>query len=114
MDNSRNHEPFPVLPETGEYYVLGFLVRNRGDRFTSSEIAGHADINEASAIEAIHELLEKDLVEHDQGDYHVDPDRTEDVKFRLESVDVAKRLHETAPDDDMYAVTDWKEELNSS
>ncbi|WP_080509899.1 helix-turn-helix domain-containing protein [Halorubrum saccharovorum] len=114
MDNSRNYEPFPVLPETDEYDVLGFLVRNRGNRFTPSEIARHADVNEASAIEALHELLEKDLVEHDQGDYHVDSDRAEDVKFRLESVDAAKRLHETAPDDDMYAVTDWEEELNSS
>ena len=114
MDNSRNHEPFPVLPETDEYDVLGFLVRNRGDRFTASEIARHAEVNETSAIEALHELLEKNLVEHDQEDYYVNSDRAEDIKFRLESVDAAKRLHEGAPDNDMYAVTDWEEELNSS
>ena len=65
-------------------------------------------------LKPLHELLEKDLVEHDQGDYYVDSDRAEDIKFRLEWVDAAKRLHETAPDDDMYAVTDWVEELNSS
>ena len=113
MDDSRNHEPFPVLPETDEYEVLSFLVRNRGERFTPSEIAVHADVNEASAPETLHDLLEKNLVEHNQGDYYVNSDRTEEVKFRLESVDAAERLHEAAPDDDIYAVTDWEEELNS-
>jgi len=114
MDNSRNHGPFPVLPETDEYEVLSFLVRNQGERFTPSEIVVHADVSEASASETLHGLLEKNLVEHDQGDYYVSSDRAEDIKSRLESVDAAERLHETAPDDDIYAVTDWEEELNSS
>ncbi|QGN07943.1 MarR family transcriptional regulator [Halorhabdus sp. CBA1104] len=114
MDDSRDHETFPVLPKTDEYEVLSFLVRNRGERFTLSEIAVHADVNEASAPETLHDLLEKNLVEHDQDDYYVDSDRAEDIKSRLKSVDAAKRLHETAPDDDIYAVTDWEEELNSS
>jgi DNA-binding IclR family transcriptional regulator len=114
MDDSRNHEPFPVLPGTDEYEVLSFLVRNRGERFTSSEIAVHADVTEASAPETLHNLLEKNLVEYDQKSYYVDSERAEDIKSRLESVDAAERLHEITPDDDIYAVTDWEEELNSS
>lgn len=113
MDDSRDQEPFPVLPDTDEYEVLSFLVRNRGERFTSSEIAVHADVKEASATETLYDLLEKNLVEHDQGDYYVNSDRAEDIKSRLESVDAAERLHEITPDDDIYAVTDWEEELNS-
>jgi len=102
-----------VLPETDEYEALSFLVRNRGERFTPSEIAFHAEISEASAPETLHGLLEKSLVEHDQGGYYVNSDRAEDIKSRLESVDAADRLHETTPDNDVYAVTDWEEELNS-
>ncbi len=114
MDDSRGHEPFPVLPDTDEYETLSFLVRNQGERFTPSGIAVHADVSEASAPETLHNLLEKNLVEHEQGDYYVNSDRAEDIKSRLESVDAAKRLHKTAPDDDMYAVTDWVKKLNSS
>lgn len=114
MDNSRDRETFPVLPKTDEYEALSFLVRNRGERFTPSEIAVHADVTEASAPETLHDLLEKNLVEYDQEDYYVDSERAEDIKSRLESVDAAERLHETAPDDDIYATTDWEEDLNSS
>ncbi len=110
MDDSRNHEPFPVLPETNEYEVLSFLVRNRGERFTSTEIAVHTDVTEANAPETLHNLLGKNLVEYDQEDYYVDSERTEDIKSRLESVDAAERLHETTPDNDVYAVTDWEEQ----
>jgi Mn-dependent DtxR family transcriptional regulator len=110
MDDFRDHEPFPVIPETDEYEALSFLVRNRGERFTPSEIALHANVSEASAPETLHDLLEKNLVEHDQGGYYVSSDRAEDIKSRLESVDAAERLHETTPDNDVYAVIDWEEQ----
>jgi len=113
MDDFRNQDPFPVLPETDEYEAISFLVRNQGMRFTPSEIASHADVSETITSETLHSLLEKNLVEHDQGGYYVNSDRAEDIKSRLESVDAADRLHETTPDNDVYAVTDWEEELNS-
>lgn len=113
VDELRNGDPFPVKPETNEYEALSFLVRNREYGFRPSEIAEQTDINETSASKTMARLFEKGLVKRAEGLYYVDPDRAGELKQRLDSLDAAVRLFETAPDDDAYAESDWAETLPS-
>lgn len=113
MGDSQDSDPFLVTPETDEYDALGFLVRNRGVRYSPFEIASRTDISEANASKTLTHLSEEELVEHDKGTYYVDPDRAEHLKNRLESVDAAVRLFEAAPDDDAYAEPGWEDHVPS-
>ncbi|MCD2204007.1 MarR family transcriptional regulator [Halobacterium sp. KA-6] len=101
-----------VIPDTDEYYALGFLVRNRGERFTPPEIAASTDMSEADAADTMTTLSEDDLVERSQGAYYVPVDLGEDLQRQLESVDAAAKLHDNAPDD-AYAVEVWEEKVDS-
>ncbi|QLH82102.1 MarR family transcriptional regulator [Halosimplex pelagicum] len=111
-ENDSSH-PYPVLPGTDEYKVLSFLVRNRGDRFSLAEIASAIDSSETEATSTIEILAEDQLIERSQDTYFVDSECGQYLQRRLESVDTAKRLHDTTPDDDMYAREDWERELSS-
>lgn len=113
MSDSKNPDLFPVIPGIDEYEVLSFLVRNREDEFSPSEIAVHIGTNKASASTTLTRLFEKGLIECSQGVYYVDLDRAEYLQNRLESVDAAEHLHNTTPDDDIYSTSDWEEELDS-
>ncbi|CAP15260.1 HTH domain protein (plasmid) [Halobacterium salinarum R1] len=112
MDDPRDDTPYVVIPDTDEYYALGFLVPNRGEQFTPSEIAASTDMSEADAADTMTTLFEDDLVERSQGTYYVPVDRAEELQRRLESVDAAAKVHENAPDD-AYAVEGWEEEVDS-
>lgn len=109
----RNGDPFPVKPETNEYDALSFLVRNREYGFTPAEIADRTEINSASASKTMARLFEKGLVERSEGIYYVEPDSADDLKQRLDSIDAAVRLHDTAPDDDAYADAGWEDNVPS-
>lgn len=113
VDELRDGEPFPVKPETNEYKALSFLVGHREYGFTPKEIADRTTVSEASVSKTMARLFEKGLVERTRGMYYVDPDRAEDLKRRLDSIDAAARLHEITPDDDVYAETGWEEEVSS-
>lgn len=112
MGESRDNGSFPVIPETDEYDTLSFLVRNRGKKFDPSEITAYTTISKASASKTLTRLFEKGLVKRTQGTYYVELDRAEDLKHRLESVDAAKLLHDTVPDDDPYTADDWEDKLD--
>ncbi|CQH65369.1 HTH domain protein (plasmid) [Halobacterium hubeiense] len=112
MGDSNDENPYVVIPDTDEYYALGFLVRNRGEQFTLPEIAASTDMSEADAADTMTTLFEDDLVERSQGAYYVPVDRAEDLQRRLESVDAAAKLHDAAPDD-AYAVEGWEEQVDS-
>jgi len=112
MSDSKRHTPFPVIPGTDEYEALSFLVSNRGDEFAPSEIAAQMDISETIASTALTHLFEKEIIECSQGTYYVDLDDAKELQYRLESIDATERLHDAAPNDDIYAVTDWEEKLN--
>lgn len=113
VDELQDGEPFPVKPGTNEYTALSFLVSNREYGFTPKEIADRTAVTETSASKTMVRLFEKGLVERTHGTYYVDPDRTEELKHRLDSIDAAVRLHETAPDDDAYAAAGWEEHVSS-
>lgn len=113
VDELQDSEPFPIKPDTNEYAALSFLVSNRDYGFTPTEIADRTDVSEASASKTMTRLFEKGLVERSQGVYYVDPDRADDLQRRLDSIDAAARLHETAPDDDVYTDPGWEDELPS-
>lgn len=113
IDELRNNDPFPVKPDTNEYEALSFLVSNREYGFTPTEIADRTPISEASVSKTMTRLFEKGLVERSQGVYYVDPDRADDLTQRLDSIDAAARLHETAPDDDVYAESGWEDHVSS-
>ena len=112
VDDLRSGEPFPVTPGTKDYDALSFLVRNRDYGFTPAEIADRTDVAETSASKTMARLFEKGLVEPIQGVYFVDPDRAADLQRRLESIDAAARLHESAPDD-AYAEPGWEDQVPS-
>jgi hypothetical protein len=57
-------------------------------------------------------LFEKGLVERAQGTYYVEPERTDELKRRLDSLDATARLFEKAPDD-AYAEPGWEDEVPS-
>ncbi|MDL0118567.1 hypothetical protein PNQ29_10040 [Halobacterium salinarum] len=76
------------------------------------EIAAGTDITEADAADTMTTLSEDDLVERSQGAYYVPVNRAEDLQRRLESVDAAAQVHDTAPDD-AYAVDGWEEQVDS-
>jgi hypothetical protein len=109
IDELRNGDPFPVKPETNEYEALSFLVRNRDYGFRPSEIAEQTTISKASASKIMARLFEKGLVERSEGLYYIDPDCAGELKQRLDSLDAAVRLFETAPDDDAYTGPGWEE-----
>lgn len=109
----RNGDPFPVKPETNEYEALSFLVRNREYGFTPVEVADRTGISDASASKTMARLFEKGLVERSEGIYYVEPDRADDLKQRLDSIDAAARLHDTAPPDDAYADAGWEDNVPS-
>lgn len=113
MGESKDDDPFLVLPGTDEYEALSFLIRNRGEKFMPSEIAARTDISESNTPQTIERLFERDLVESSQGDYYVDIAQAEYLQQRLKSVDAAEQLHNTTPNDDIYAMTDWECQLNS-
>lgn len=114
-DDYLNDNPFLVKPGTTEYDALSFLVRNREERFTPAEIGPRIDISETSASKTMIRLFENELIERSQGSYYVDPDCADKLKQRLDSVDAAMRLHDVAPEDDIYAETvSWEtESINS-
>ena len=112
VDELRSRDSFPVTPGTNEYDALSFLVRNRDYGFTPAEIADRTDVAETSASKTMARLFEKGLVERIQGVYFVDPDRAADLQRRLESIDAAARLHESATDD-AYAEPGWEDKVPS-
>lgn len=112
VEDLRNGEPFPVKPDSNEYEALSFLVRNRDYGFTPAEIAERTDVKRASAAKTVARLFEKGLVERADGSYFVDPDNAEEVKRRLDSLDAAVRIHDTAPDD-AYAQSGWEDDVSS-
>jgi len=113
VDELQNGEPFPVKPDTNEYEALSFLVRNREYGFRPSEIAERTDISKASASKTMTRLFEKGLVKRSEGLYYVDPDRTGELKQRLDSLDAAVQLFATAPSDDADAEPGWEDTLSS-
>ena len=112
VDKLRSREPFPVTPGTHEYDALSFLVRNRDYGFTPTEISDRTDVAERSASKTLARLFDKGLVDRVQGVYFVDPDRAADLQRRLESIDAAARLHESAPDD-AGAEPGWESQVPS-
>lgn len=113
VDELTNDKPFPVKPDTNEYEALSFLVAHREYGFTPGEIAEHTDISGSSASKTMARLFEKELVERSDGTYYVDPDRADKLKHRLESLDSAVQLFESAPSDDAYAEEGWEDEVPS-
>jgi DNA-binding transcriptional ArsR family regulator len=113
VDELRDGEPFPIKPNTNEHEALSFLLSNREYGFTPTEIADRTTISEASASKTMTRLFDKGLVDRSQGVYYTDPDRTDDLKRRLGSLDAAVRLHETAPDDDAYTEPGWEEDVST-
>ena len=113
IDDLTNDEPFPVKPETNEYEALSFLVAHREYGFPPSEIAAHTEINESSASKTMARLFEKGLVERADGAYYLPPDRVDELKQRLKSLDSASQLFESVPNDDIYAEDGWEDELSS-
>jgi len=113
VDDLTNDEPFPVKPDTNEYEALSFLVAHREYGFTPSEIADHTDINESSASKTMVRLFEKGFVERSEGAYYAAPDRADKLKQRLESLDSASQLFESAPNDDIYAEEGWEDKMPS-
>lgn len=112
VDDLRNSDSFPVKPETNEYHALSFLIANREFGFTPAEIAERTRISDASASKTMTRLFEKGLVERAQGTYYVEPERADELKRRLDSLDATARLFETAPDD-AYAEQGWEDEVPS-
>ena len=112
VEELRSSTPFPVTPGTNEYDALSFLVRNRDYGFTPTEIATRTDVAVTSASKTMTRLFDKGLVERVQGVYFVDPDRGDDLQRRLESIDAAERLHESAPED-AYAEPGWEDQVPS-
>ena len=113
VDELRDGQPFPIKPGTNEHEALSFLVSNREYGFSPTEIADRTTISEASASKTMTRLFDKGLVARSQGVYYADPDRADDLKRRLDSLDAAVRLHESAPDDDAYAEPGWDEDVSS-
>jgi len=113
MSENDSGDPYPVIPGTDGYRVFSFLVRNRGNQFSLAEIASVIDSSETETANAIEILAEDQLIERSQDTYFVDSERGQYLQRRLESVDTAKRLHNTTPDDDVYAREDWERELSS-
>ena len=111
VDELRDGEPFPIKPDTNEHEALSFLLSNRQYGFTPTEIADRTTISEASASKTMTRLFDKGLVDRSQGVYYADPDRADDLKRRLDSLDAAVRLHERAPDDDAYAEPGWDDDV---
>ncbi|WP_049923894.1 MarR family transcriptional regulator [Halopiger djelfimassiliensis] len=106
-------DPFPVKPDTNKYQALSFLVTHREYGFTPDVIAEQTEISESSASNTMERLFEKELVERSDSAYYVDPDRADKLKRRLESLDSAVQLFESAPSDDAYAKEGWEDELPS-
>jgi DNA-binding transcriptional ArsR family regulator len=113
VDELRDGEPFPIKPGTNEHEALSFLLNNRDYGFTPTEIADRTTISEASASKTMIRLFDKGLVDRSQGMYYADPDRADDLKRRLDSLDAAVRLHQSVPDDDAYAEHGWEEDVSS-
>lgn len=101
VDDLRTSDSFPVKPGTNEYHALSFPVANQEVGFTP-----------ASASKTMTRLFEKGLIERAQGTYYVEPERADELKRRLNSLDPTARLFETAPDDD-HAEPGWEDEVSS-
>jgi DNA-binding MarR family transcriptional regulator len=112
VDDLRNSDSFPVKPATNEYHALSLLVANREFGFTPAEIADRTTVSEASASKTMTRLFEKGLVERAQGSYYAEPERADELKRRLDSLDATARLFETAPDD-AYAEPGWETQVPS-
>lgn len=112
VDDLRNNDSFPVKPGTNEYHALSFLVANQELGFTPVEIADRTTISETSASKTMTRLFEKGLVERAQGTYYVEPERADELKRRLDSLDATTRLFETAPED-AYAEPGWEDDVPS-
>lgn len=113
VDELRNDDPFPVQPGTNEYEALSFLVSNREYGFRPTEIAARTEVTSSSASKTMARLFEKGLVERAEGVYYVEPERADDFKRRLDSIDAATRLFAAAPEDDAYAANGWDDDLPS-
>lgn len=112
IDELRNDDPFPVKPGTNEYEALSFLVSHREYGFTPAEIADHTDVSSSSVSKTVARLYEKGLVSRSSGAYYVEPERADEVKRQLESLDSATRLFDSAPED-AYSEKGWEEEVPS-
>ena len=104
---------FLVPPDTSEYVTVGFLVARCGERFTLDEIAAHTDRCETEVTSAVADLVERGLLEQAASGYYLDPDRAEEIRHRLRSLDAACQLFATAPTDDAYAEPGWTDEVPS-
>lgn len=109
----RNGGALPVKPQTNEYKLLSFLVRNRDYAFTLDQIAHKVDVDESSVPETLSRLLEKGLIEQTEDLYYLGPGRADTLKRQLDSIDAAARLFEAAPRDDAYAEEGWENSLPS-
>lgn len=112
IEDLQNDDPFPVQPETNQYHALSLLVANREFGFTPAEIAERTPVSETSASKTMARLFEKGLVERTQGTYYIEPDRADELKRRLDSIDAAARLFERTPDD-AYAEAGWEDDVPS-
>ncbi|MEF8802195.1 MAG: helix-turn-helix domain-containing protein [Halolamina sp.] len=97
IDELTNDDPVPVKPETNEYEALSFLLGHREYGFAPSEIAAQTDSSDASASKTMARLFETGLVERSNGTYYVAPDHAETLTQRLNSLDAAVHLFESAP-----------------
>ncbi|MDL0129132.1 MarR family transcriptional regulator [Halobacterium salinarum] len=92
-------EPFPVKPETTEYEVLRVLVTHHEEKLTPTEIAAETALSTAQAAETLGQLAKAEIINQENGVYYIDSGQAERMKQRLESVDAAVELFESAPDD---------------
>lgn len=107
VSDLQRDESFPVKPGTNEYEALSFLSRNSEFGFSPAEIAAQTPVPKSSASKTMARLVEKGVIERAEGVYYVEPERQAAIKRRVESLDAAARLFETAPSDDAYA-EDWE------
>ena len=113
MTENERSDSYPVIPETNEYSILSFLVRDCGDRFSSDEIMSAVDNNETVTTDTIESLAKNQSIEWSEDTYFVESERGQYLRHRVESIEAAKHPHDTAPNDDVYSREDWESELGS-
>ncbi|MDB2274331.1 MarR family transcriptional regulator [Halorubrum ezzemoulense] len=111
--NESNDTRFPVLPDTDEHTVLSFLVRNGGERFAPHKIVEQTSVSELNISAILENLFEYQLICCSEDTYYVNPEGRMELKHRLESIDAAVRIHDTAPENDSYAEDGWEDQLGS-
>lgn len=111
VDELTNDDPFLVKPDSNEYEALSFLVAHHKYGFTPDEIAARTALSKATTSNTMTRLFENGLVERAKNVYYIDPRRADELTQRLESLDSAVQLFESAPNDDIYAEEGWEQEV---